>query len=154
LRLDRVGPSHSEAIATLRDEVQRLAYASPPPAGRDQTVHELQQAVGALVMDEFGFLSWRRHFRSLAGALGALVLFFPVLLGANTLIRAARGRAPLWVQNPRFWASAPRDTIVVVAVFVGAFAWGYWQDQRRVRRALALAEGLRQRGGGASQPAA
>ena len=151
---DRVWLSHSEAIATLRGEVQRLAYASPQPVDRDETVRELQQAVGALVMNGFGFLNWRRHFRDLAGALGALVLFFPILLGANTLIRAARGRPPLWVQNPRFWESAPRDAIVVVAVLVCVFAWGYWQDQRRVRRALALAQGVRQRGGGASQPAA
>jgi len=150
LRPERVGHSHTEAIATLRGELQRLADASPPPVGRDHTVLELQQAVRALVMDEFGFLSWRRDFRDLAGALGALVLLLPVLLGANTLVRAARGRPPLWVQNPQFWASAPRATIVFVAVLVGVFAWGSWQDQRRVRRAIALAAGVRQRGGGAS----
>src|SRR5690349_23031143 len=98
-------------------------------------------------MDEFGFLSWGRHLRIMTYAFGTLVLLFPLWLGANTLIRAARGRPPLWVQYPGFLKSAPRDTVLVAAVLVGVFAWDYWQDRRRVRRALALVRDLRQRGG-------
>ena len=71
-----------------------------------------------------------------------LAVGIPLLLGLNTLVRAARGLSPVWQDNPRYWSTLPLDGATVVVVVVGLWWWEWYQDRRRERRAIDLAREL------------
>jgi hypothetical protein len=142
-----------DRIATLRTEVERLAYASPPPAGRDRSMRELKAAIGILTEYRRGATSWRVHADMMLRMLGAFLIGTPLILLLNTLIRAARGRPPLWESNPNFWQTWPLAAAGVVGCAVGLPLWDAFESRRRLRRARALVDRLR-RSAGTSPPAA
>ena len=130
-------------VATLRAEVERLAYASPPPAGRDREMRELKVAIGVLTEYRLGSTGWRVQASMTLRILGFFLIGTPVGLLLNTLIRSARGRPPVWESNPAFWQSWPLAAVGVVGCAVALPLWEAFASRRRVRRARALAERLR-----------
>ena len=142
-----------DSIATLRAEVERLAYASPPPVGRDRSMRELKAAISVLTEYRRGAESWRTRAGIMLRMLGAFLIGTPVLLLLNTLVRAARGRPPLWESNPYFWQSWPLAVAGGVGCAVGLPLWDAFQSRRRLRSARALVDRLR-RSVGTSPPAA
>jgi len=128
-----------QSIAILRAEVQRLAYASPPPPGRDARVRELQSAIVHLVLRRQGLTGLGEYVVIAGRMLLMLAVSAPLLVGLHTLWRSARGLPPVWAENPHFWAVWPPAGTAVVVVVLGACWWLWYQDRRREQKAIDLA---------------
>jgi hypothetical protein len=116
-------------LARLRAEIERLAYSSPPEAGREARIRELKAAVSVLVQYQIGFSSIRwlaSIYKTIAVNLGVGMLILLVLV---------RGR-------PFTVAEGIRGVSYVLAVVVAVGLWDFRRTRRHLRAAEALADSL------------